>query len=158
MKNKEKNGDFGMFHFIKRKRQHVAYDMATAVQIELEKVITPFKNDIGYTYANLVKMQNLEHEVEHLKMKIKDKDSQIEILKTQLNDALKSVEESKANQEKLNEYLNKVVEIVKQTNEKLLERNGKVTRVSPDRAKSSQKIGLKSCAITSKIIKKVKEN
>ena len=157
MKNRKLSGEFGVFHFIKRRRQKQAYDMATAVQIELEKVIEPFKNDLGFTSDTLMQNWNLENEIGSLKMKIKDKDKQIELLKVQLEDALRSVEGYKANQEKLNEYLQKAVELIKGINEKLLG-EVKVTRLKDDKTKSTQKIGLKSGARTSKIIKQVKES
>ena len=157
MKNRKLSGEFGVFHFIKRRRQKQAYDMATAVQIELEKVIEPFKNDLGFTSDTLMQNWNLENEIGSLKMKIKDKDKQIELLKIQLEDALQSVESYKANQEKLNEYLQKAVELIKNINERLLG-EVKVTRLKADKPKSTQKMGLKSGARTSKIIKKVKEN
>ena len=156
MKNRKLSGEFGVFHFIKRRRQKQAYDMATAVQIELEKVIEPFKNDLGFTSDTLMQNWNLENEIGSLKMKIKDKDKQIELLKIQLEDALRSVESYKANQEKLNEYLQKAVELIKNINERLLG-EVKVTRLKADKTKSTQKIGLKSGARTSKIIKKVKD-
>ncbi len=156
MKNRNLSGEFGVFHFIKRRRKKQAYDMATAVKIELEKVIEPFKNDLGFTSDTLINNWNLENEISNLKAKIKDKDKQIEILKIQLEDALQSVEGYKANQEKLNEYLQKAVELIKGINEKLLG-EVKVTRLKDDKTKSTQKIELKSGARTSKIIKKVKD-
>ena len=157
MKNRKISGEFGVFHFIRRKRQKQAYDMATIVKIELEKVLEPFKNDLGYTAETLIKNWNLETEIGSLRIKLKDRDKQIQLLKFQLENAMKSIQDYKNNQEKLNEYLRKAGELLKGISEKPLEKTNKVTRLKPDRAKSSQKIGLKSGAKTSKIIKQVKE-
>lgn len=155
MKEKFKSvGDW--FKGRESQKERIAKEITNIVAARVDKIVDHSLNKLDFGFDILCEKDNLETEVYNLKLKLKDKDNCIESLKTEL----KATNEEN---EKLYKYLEKLTKVIKKTDDSLVKEirelkseRYKVVKVKETKA-TTQKIGIKSGASTSKIIKKVKE-
>ena len=150
-----------MFKLKEKKIKH----MKDIFEIEANNIALMVQEKIGSGFEHLCEIDNLHTDIYNLNLKIKELETENKFKEEQLSKA------EEYNQ-KLYDYAYKLATIVQSEKEKSSETSQKLldeiaelksdhyvkVKVPEGKTPSKQKVGAKSSAKTSKIIKKVKEN
>lgn len=143
-----------MFKLKEKKIKH----MKDIFEIEANNIALMVQEKIGSGFEHLCEIDNLHNDVHNLNLTIKELETENRFKEEQL---IKLDEKY----QKLYDYAYKLATIFQADNQKLLDEiadlksdHYAVKKVNSGRTPSKQKVGVKRSAVTSKIIKKVKEN
>lgn len=150
-----------MFKLKEKKVQH----MKDIFEIEAHNIVKLVDDRVGKSFDLLCEVDKLKTENNNLMLELQEKDLEIKFKE-------KTIVKQSEDYQKLYDYAYKLVTIIQSDREKSSEVNQKLldeiadlksdhyvkVKVPEGKTPGKQKVGAKSSAVTSKIIKKVKEN
>lgn len=156
MKEKIKSvGDW--FKDRESRKEKQAREITNIVSKNIDDIVIHAFDKLDFGFDALCEKENLKIDIYNLKLKLKDKDNCIKELQTKCDQAAQE-------RDRVYEYLEKLVSVVKTNDEKLLKEiedfkssHWLVKEVPEDKATGKQTIKVKSGARTSKIMKQMKE-
>ena len=143
-----------MFKLKEKKIRH----MKDIFEIEANNIALMVQEKIGSGFEHLCEIDNLHNDIHNLNLIIKELETEVKFKEEQLAKV-------ETNYQMLYDYAYKLATIIQSDNQKLLDEIADLksdhyvkVKVPEGKTPGKQKIGAKSSAKTSKIIKKVKEN
>lgn len=143
-----------MFKLKDKKIKH----MKDIFEIEAHNIVKLVDDRIGKSFDLLCEVDKLKTENNNLKLDLQEKELDIKFKE-------ETIAKQSEDYQKLYDYAYKLATIFQADNQKLLDEiadlksdHYAVKKVNSGRTPSKQKVGVKRSAVTSKIIKKVKEN
>ena len=143
-----------MFKLKDKKIKH----MKDIFEIEAHNIVKLVDDRVGKSFDLLCEVDKLKTENNNLKLDLQEKELDIKFKE-------ETIAKQSEDYQKLYDYAYKLATIFQADNQKLLDEiadlksdHYAVKKVNSGRTPSKQKVGVKRSAVTSKIIKKVKEN